>query len=211
MKTYDAHIHADNIKQGVFFEYRDGGEHPVGFECPEPNEKKTLNTVALDCEMIYTTGGHEVARVTLVGTGLETLEDIYVKPTNKVVDLNTQFSNIKQSDIDSESETLSCVQKLLKQHIHSETIVVGHSLECDLKALRMIHQKVVDTAVESVEESEDGKSKIGLKAMCQKHLGKEIRTGPDGHCSLEDAKASMELILHMKNTRKCKQDVGTSE
>ena len=210
MKTYNAHIHADNIKHGVFFEYRDGGEHPVGFVRTEANKGKPLNTVALACEMIYTTGGHEVARVTLVGTDLETLEDTYVKPTNKIVDLNTQFSNIKQPDIDNARETLSSVQKLLKQHIHSETIVVGHSLECDLKALRMIHQKVVDTAVESTEESEDG-NKVGQKAMCQKHLGKEMQTGPDGHCSLEDAKASMELILHMRNIRKCKHDVRTSQ
>ena len=44
-------------------------------------------------------------------------------------------------------QTLSDVQEELLRHIHADTIIVGHSLENDLKALRIIHSNVVDTSV----------------------------------------------------------------
>lgn len=40
---------------------------------------------------------------------------------------------------------LSSIREALDDLINSETIIIGHALENDLKTLRMIHHKCVDT------------------------------------------------------------------
>ncbi len=42
---------------------------------------------------------------------------------------------------------LSSIRKSLDSFINSDTIVIGHALENDLKTLRMVHHRCVDTAV----------------------------------------------------------------
>ena len=39
------------------------------------------------------------------------------------------------------------VQELVKRYVGPETLLVGHTLENDLKALRMVHPCCVDTAL----------------------------------------------------------------
>lgn len=38
-------------------------------------------------------------------------------------------------------------QQMLFDFVNKETILVGHSLESDLKAMRIVHMNVVDTAL----------------------------------------------------------------
>lgn len=43
---------------------------------PDPSRPNTLDVVAMDCEMIYTTGGMRVARVSMVdGSGKEIFDE----------------------------------------------------------------------------------------------------------------------------------------
>lgn len=63
-------------------------------------------------------------------------------------DFNTRFSGITPELYSTSAlQTLSEIRKLLDELISSETILIGHALENDLKTLRMIHLKNVDTAV----------------------------------------------------------------
>ena len=60
-------------------------------------------------------------------------------------DYNTRFSGI--SSLDDAYLDLKAVQEVLCKQIGARTIIIGHALENDLKALRLIHHRCVDTCV----------------------------------------------------------------
>ena len=194
---YPHHVHSDNILYGALSEELNGQVCPVGFVCTPANPQAYRNVVAMDCEMVYTTGGCEVAKVTLIDENLNVLLDWYVRPRNRIIDYCTMFSGITENEVSQTPEerpqqTLCDVQKELLQHIHADTIIVGHSLENDLKALRIIHSNVVDTAV----VFKLNRYKRSLKDLSKEHLDMEIQTVKSGHCSKEDAVATLSLMKH---------------
>ena len=51
--------------------------HPFSFLPPESSSTSVLDVVARDCEMIYTTGGIRVARVSIIdGSGKEVFDQL---------------------------------------------------------------------------------------------------------------------------------------
>ena len=56
----------------------------------------------------------------------------------------------------------------------SETVLVGHSLENDLRALRIVHGRVVDTAT-IFSHSSGGRAKPGLSWLAYKYLSRRIQ------------------------------------
>ena len=99
--------------------------------------------------MVSTTlQGLELARVTVVGPDGATLYDSLCKPPHPVTDYHTQFSGITEEILAPVTTTLQDIQKeLLDKFISPTTILIGHSLENDLKALRICHDLVVDTSI----------------------------------------------------------------
>lgn len=149
---------------------------------------------ALDCEMIYTLSGMEVARVTVVGMDGRLIYDTFVKPENDIVDLNTQYSGITDKHLKSATKTLKDVQSDLMGFISADTILIGHGLENDLRVLRMVHYKVVDTAV-TFPHYNGLPYRYSLKFLVSSHLKKEIQIEGEGHDSYEDSRACMDLML----------------
>ncbi|KAK2086904.1 hypothetical protein P7K49_032811 [Saguinus oedipus] len=92
---------------------------------------------ALDCEMSYTTYGLELTRVTVVDTDVHVVYDTFVKPDNAIVDYNTRFSGVTEADLADTSVTLRDVQAVLLSMFSADTILIGHSLESDLLALKV--------------------------------------------------------------------------
>jgi RNA exonuclease 1 len=43
--------------------------------------------------------------------------------------------------------TLKDAQKVLLEFVDTETVLVGHGLENDLRAMRMVHDQIIDTSV----------------------------------------------------------------
>lgn len=86
------------------------------------------------------------------------------------------------------------IQEDFLQVVHKETILVGHSLENDLLALKITHDLVIDTAV-LYKHSRGGTYKIALRVLTRKFLSREIQDSENGHDSIEDARATMELAL----------------
>ncbi|CAG0914246.1 unnamed protein product [Notodromas monacha] len=162
-------------------------------------QQQTPQVYAVDCEMVYTTQGVELARVTVVDYDGGRKYDALVKPPNIVLDYNTRFSGITEGDLDSVTRTLGQVQKELREFISAETMLLGHSLESDLKALKMIHGTVVDTSI--VWPHNRGLPfKKALRTLCQDMLGDIIQNeGAGGHDSLEDAYACMKLMKKRAN------------
>ncbi|XP_077554456.1 RNA exonuclease 1 homolog [Haemaphysalis longicornis] len=149
---------------------------------------------AVDCEMCYTSQGKELTRVTVVGWDLRPVYEALVKPQGRILDYNTRFSGLTEKDLEGVQTTLGEVQAKLLSLFSSTTLLLGHSLNVDLRALRLVHTYVVDTAV--VFPHRRGLPfKRALRTLAAKFLKKIIQNGVDGHDSQEDAATCMELML----------------
>uniref|UniRef100_A0A3Q1F0I7 REX1, RNA exonuclease 1 homolog n=1 Tax=Acanthochromis polyacanthus TaxID=80966 RepID=A0A3Q1F0I7_9TELE len=149
---------------------------------------------ALDCEMCYTKQGLELTRVTVIDSEMKVIYDTFVKPESKVVDYNTRFSGVTEEDLESATITLRDVQAVLLSMFSAESILIGHSLDSDLLALKLIHSSVVDTAI--VFPHRLGLPyKRALKNLMADHLKRIIQDNVEGHDSSEDASACMELMI----------------
>ena len=62
-------------------------------------------------------------------------------------------------------------QRTVVEIINGQDIVVGHGLENDLKALKIVHLKVVDTAIVFKHPQN---LKFSLKTLAKKLLNKDI-------------------------------------
>lgn len=73
-------------------------------------------------------------------------------------------------------------------------VLLGHSLEFDLKALKICHPRIIDTAL--IYHHPKGRPfKPGLAWLTKKWCGREIQNkGEGGHDPEEDARACMELL-----------------
>ena len=139
------------------------------------------------------------------------LLDILVKPELPVRDYLTPYSGITarmlQSATHTFAEARSAVLAILVGVVGSltpggggaaaEALLVGHSLESDLKAMRLVHRACIDTSV-LFPHHRGGVYKNSLRWLAKKYLNATIQAGggtPQGHDSVEDASAAMLLAL----------------
>jgi RNA exonuclease 4 len=158
--------------------------------------------IALDCEMVRVTNGKEkifqvLASVTLVNKNLGVIYYAYVKlPYWAVkVDYRTEISGIKQEDLEPSNGAVHFLtaQKNVRQII-ADNILIGHALGNDLKALKLIHNNVRDTALMPclMKRINGHLQSESLKNLALE-VGLSIQSG--SHSSAEDAKASMIVFL----------------
>lgn len=108
-----------------------------------------------------------------------------------------RFSGIKAEDLQASDKVvdLSKAREMMAGFMTPSTILVGHGLENDLKALRLIHVNVADSAL--IYKHHKGLPfRISLRELTLKHLGKQIQTGDAtfGHDPEEDARAALEYV-----------------
>ena len=89
--------------------------------------------------LLTESGDFELARLSVINWHGETLLDELVKPENPIKDYLTQYSGITKEMLDPVTTTLHDVQQKLLKLITPTTIIVGHSLNSDLNALKMTH------------------------------------------------------------------------
>ncbi len=103
----------------------------------------------------------------------------------------------------------------------ADTILCGHSLENDLKALRFTHPFLIDTAIAFQRTRNGNCYKEKLRDLCWFYLKRKIQTGKItcphggekdvlGHCSVEDARACLDLVKFKLTQLNCSQNVDTN-
>lgn len=162
------------------------------------SSQTVLDVAALDCEMIYTTAGMSIARVSVIDGSGKCVYDKLMRmdPGVGVLDYNTRFSGVKS--LDEAELDLDGVRREMRKFIGPETILIGHALENDMRALRMIHLNVVDTAILFPHHA-GFPYRRALKDLAREHLGLLIQNSVEGgetqgHSSIEDAVATLDLV-----------------
>jgi RNA exonuclease 1 len=104
---------------------------------------------------------------------------------------------------------LSDIQNRLLSLLTPRSIIIGHSLNSDLSALKITHPFIIDTSL-LFPHPRGPPLKSSLKYLAQKYIGREIQknSGSTGHDSVEDARACLDLVK-----QKCEKGPrwGTSE
>ena len=188
-------------------------ETPPKLLTPGPNV-----AVCFDCEMGYTTLGLELIRLTATAwpNGEEIL-DVLVRPLGEVLDLNSRFSGVwpkdyanalsyergspnKENLSENSEQRLRLVESpriardLLFEHLTPETPLIGHALDNDLNATRIIHPSIVDTVL-LFPHPRGLPNRFGLKALMKNHLDRDVQMGGNqGHDSKEDARSAGDLV-----------------
>ncbi|KAL4778012.1 ribonuclease H-like domain-containing protein [Aspergillus varians] len=178
---------------------------------PFPGQSyETRKAIALDCEMVAVTGGQdELAFLSAVDffTG-EVLIHSYVQPTKRVIQWRSSVSGISPTAMAAAiaaGQTLRgwrSAQQALWKYADADTVLIGHCLQYDLNVLRIIHPKVVDSAIVSGEavfnKGPDAPLKRvwALKTVAKEFLNRDIQTGGRrGHDSLEDTYATRDVVI----------------
>ena len=166
-------------------------------------KRKKHDILGIDCEMCQTTEGSELTRISIVDSKLMVIYDKLILPGNPIVDYLTQYSGITKEMMCDVDLTLDDMYDDMWQFMDSSTILVGHSLENDLRAMKLVHSRVIDTAVLFMNKKKGRKHgwKISLKKLSEKYLDKQIQStgkkdsalGTMGHSSVEDATCAMQL------------------
>ncbi|KAG6857084.1 hypothetical protein H0H87_009645 [Tephrocybe sp. NHM501043] len=199
--------------------------HPFSVLPPPPSSpasssstRTPLDVAALDCEMVYTTGGMRVARVSVVDGAGDQVLDEFVKMDDGVEimyvplaslspsgitptphsDYVTRFSGITPHNHTPSTATLplAAIRAALDALIDASTVLIGHALDNDLRTLRIVHTQCVDTVV-LFPHRMGAPMRRKLRDLVREHLGTHIQTDDTaGHSSVEDAAATLDLVRH---------------
>jgi len=157
--------------------------------------------------MSYTKHGLALSRMSVLSfPDCRVLEDTFIRdpyPSVRFLDYNTRYSGVTHESLypdDPENnppvlEGITAARSKLWEYCDENTIIIGHGLDHDLKCLRMLHPKIIDTAIlfSKVEGQKFGLKKLAeveLKWSIQEDVGETT-----GHDSVEDCRTCIELVL----------------
>lgn len=176
---------------------------------------KPKQPVVFDCEMSYTTLGLELVRVTALSwPSHKTLLDVLVRPIGEILDMNTRFSGVTAEMLSNAKDyglvprpkyepgeqlqrvaSPAAAREFMFDLLDPQTPLIGHAIENDLNACRMIHPFVIDTVL-LYPHTLGLPYRRGLKDLTRSILGRSIQASTSaGHDSKEDSIATGDLVL----------------
>ncbi|KAK8021773.1 ribonuclease H-like protein [Apiospora arundinis] len=206
------HPHSRLESEGYRLQTEDGlGNGPKRQFFLAPKSQTARLAVVLDCEMAATkTSGSELISLCALDffTG-DVLVNSLVIPQLPIVQWKSNIHGVTPTVMavaHANGQTLNGPQGAraeLWKHVGEDTVIIGHALGHDLNALRIAHQRVVDSSIVTAEAVFGKGEKIvrrwGLAVLCKDLFGLAIRQGATSgsgvHDDLEDALATRELIL----------------
>ncbi|XP_059632896.1 small RNA degrading nuclease 1-like isoform X2 [Cornus florida] len=152
--------------------------------------------LAVDCEMVLCEDATEaLVRVCVVDRNLQVKLNEHVNPNKAVADYRTDITGVTAKDLNGSTCSLADIQKSMKKLLLHGTILVGHSLNNDLQALKIDHARVIDTSLIFKYGDEPNYKRPSLNNLCKSVLGYEVRKKGVPHNCLDDACAAMKLVL----------------
>lgn len=171
-----------------------------------PPKKKELNDksdeiFSLDCEMVMTTKGLEVARLSIIDAinNDNIIYDEYIQPQHPVIDYLTNYSGITEEIIKTKCKTNFNEMRMKLLELWSDrTILIGHSLDNDLRVLRICHNRIIDTSILYQTNNYNNTVKLSLKYLTKLYFDIDIQNNNNcdekGHNSVEDALYCIRLV-----------------
>lgn len=157
---------------------------------------KSKRMVSVDCEMVLCQDGTEaVVKVSVVDRKLKVKLNKFVNPNKTVIDYRTEITGVSAGDLDGVTYSLTDVQNFLKELLSHGYILVGHSLHNDLRALKIDYPRIIDTAYIFTFSDLPPTYAPSLNNLCKSVLGSEVRKAGESHNCLDDAQATMKLVL----------------
>lgn len=150
--------------------------------------------ISVDCEMCKAVNDEYVlTRVSLLDWEGNVIMDKLVKPDLAIKDYLTQYSGITAAMLENVTTSLADIQRELLELITPRTILIGHSLNSDLNALKLTHPFLIDTGI-LYPHPRGPPYKQSLKWLAQKFLHREVQKGSKGHDSVEDSRTALDLV-----------------
>ncbi|CAL5444526.1 unnamed protein product [Camellia sinensis] len=139
--------------------------------------KKFPKMLVVDCEMVLFEDGTEaLVRVCAVGRNLQVKLNELVNPNKAVADYRSESTGLSAEDLDGVTCSLANVQESMKKLLRDgKTILIGHSLNNDLKALKLDYGRVIDTSLIFKHGDEANFRRPSLNDLC-KWRRREVRT-----------------------------------
>uniref|UniRef100_A0A4W4H7K6 Exonuclease domain-containing protein n=1 Tax=Electrophorus electricus TaxID=8005 RepID=A0A4W4H7K6_ELEEL len=154
--------------------------------------------VAVDCEMVGTGPGgkySELARCSLINYYGTVIYDKYILPRLPVTDYRTRWSGITKKHLKGALSFEEARNEIL--HILKGKVIIGHALHNDFRAMGITvpRHMVRDTSCMKLLRQMCGSSEkeMSLKRLSSVLLKRNIQVGQQGHCSIEDSRAALDL------------------
>ena len=176
-----------------------------------PKRDSIRVAVALDCEMgTAASGDPELIRVTMVDyfSG-EILVDNLVQPDVSMRHLNTRYSGVSWPDLKEARRKGTCLsgkagaRQAVWKYVGNDTIIVGHGVSNDLRALRWTHTLVVDSLIKESNRSKIGKAVRGTN-QAAKAAAKRFGKGKSLRMSLQSSWVNQTLHQRCCQRKMCR-------